>query len=105
MQTFLTFIKEFRIPKNKELKDAKASFSPSQKFVFITSLVIAFISMVVLISKVNSYFMVQVPTTGGMITEGIIGMPTLVNPVLSVSDADKDLTMLIYSGLMRKTSD
>lgn len=46
--------------------------------------------------------MVSVPVSGGSITEGIIGVPTLVNPVGAITDADKDLTALVYSGLMRK---
>lgn len=49
--------------------------------------------------------MVSVPEDGGSITEGIIGIPALVNPVLSVSNADKDMTTLVYSGLMRKMPD
>ena len=32
-------------------------------------------------------------------------MPTLVNPVLATTDADKDLTSLVYSGLMRRQPD
>lgn len=33
--------------------------------------------------------------------EGIIGIPRFINPLLVVSDADKDLTNLIYTGLLR----
>ena len=73
--------------------------------IFIVSLVIATISLLIILIKVNNYFMVTVPANGGSITEGIIGIPTLINPVLAVSDADKDLTSIIYSGLMRKTKD
>jgi peptide/nickel transport system substrate-binding protein len=105
MHNFLTFIKEFRIPKKNELRNAKDSFSQRQLFVFATCLVAAFITMLIILNKVNNSFMVEVPTNGGTITEGIIGMPTLVNPVLAVSDADKDISALVYSGLMRKASD
>lgn len=49
--------------------------------------------------------MVDVPEKGGSISEGIIGIPTFVNPVLAVSSADKDMTTLVYSGLMRKMPD
>jgi len=44
--------------------------------------------------------MVQVPATGGTYTEGILGTPRFVNPVLAVTRADKDLTTLIFDGLM-----
>ncbi len=43
---------------------------------------------------------VQVPTVGGTLAEGIVGTPRFVNPVLAVTRADKDLTGLIYDGLM-----
>ncbi len=46
--------------------------------------------------------MVSVPMRGGIITEGIIGTPRFINPVLALSDADRTLVSLIYSGLMRK---
>jgi peptide/nickel transport system substrate-binding protein len=105
MRNFLTFIKEFRIPKKKELIDARASLSKRQFKIFMLSISVAFVAMVILVGKVNSAFMTEIPAAGGSITEGIIGMPTLVNPVLALSDADKDLTSIVYSGLMRKTSD
>jgi len=103
MNKFISFIKEFRIYNKKELLDAFASFSRKQLLVFISILFIAICSMVTVLVKVNSKFLVDVPVSGGTVTEGIIGVPTLVNPVIALSDADKDLTALVYSGLMRKT--
>jgi peptide/nickel transport system substrate-binding protein len=46
-----------------------------------------------------------VPARGGELTEGIVGTPRFVNPLLAASDADRDLTMLVYSGLMRARPD
>lgn len=105
MHKFLTFIKEFNIPNKKQLNEAIVTLSQKRLIFFITMLVIAIISAIIILAKVNSYFMVTVPTNGGNLTEGIVGMPTLINPVLAVSDADKDLTSIIYSGLMRKLPD
>jgi len=43
---------------------------------------------------------VVVPKSGGEYTEGIASQPRYINPILSqTSDADADLTELIYSGL------
>lgn len=103
MHKFILFIKEFHIYKKKELLEAAASFSKKQFLVFLVILVVAFVSTIILVSKVNSMFLVEVPEKGGTITEGIVGVPTLVNPVIALSDADKDLVALVYSGLMRKT--
>jgi len=49
--------------------------------------------------------MTVVPMEGGSISEGIVGTPRFVNPILALSDADKNLITLVYSGLMRKSSD
>ncbi len=49
--------------------------------------------------------MVNVAMKGGSISEGIVGTPRFINPVLAFSDADQDLVSLIYSGLMRKNTD
>jgi peptide/nickel transport system substrate-binding protein len=103
MHKFILFIKEFRIYKKKELLDAVASFSKKQFTIFVAILIITILSLIILLSKINSMFLVDVPVSGGTITEGIIGVPTLVNPVVAISDADKDLAALVYSGLMRKT--
>lgn len=102
MHKFILFIKEIRFYKKQELLDAVASFTKKKYAVFVTLITIALILMVIILGKINSTFMVSVPVSGGSITEGIIGVPTLVNPVSALSDADKDLTMLVYSGLMRK---
>ena len=55
--------------------------------------------------KLNDKYMVEVPKTGGTLTEGIIGTPRFINPLLAISEADKDLSLLIYSGLTRITPD
>ena len=103
MRKFILFIKEFHIYKKKELLNAIESFSKKQFIIFIGILLVAIMSIIIFIGKVNSMFLVEVPVTGGTITEGIVGVPTLINPVIALSDADKDLTSLVYSGLMRKT--
>ncbi|MCX6754673.1 MAG: ABC transporter substrate-binding protein [Candidatus Nomurabacteria bacterium] len=105
MHKFILFIKEFHIYKKQELLDAVASFSKKQFLIFIGFLFISIVSLIILLGKINSMFLVEVPVSGGTITEGIIGVPTLINPVIAISDADKDLTSIVYSGLMRKTSD
>ena len=47
----------------------------------------------------------EVPGRGGALTEGVLGNPRFINPLLSSSKADRELVNLIYSGLMRKTAD
>jgi len=45
--------------------------------------------------------LVTVPQRGGEIKEGLIGVPRFVNPVISISDTDRDISSLIYSGLLK----
>ena len=44
--------------------------------------------------------LVQVPSYGGTLAEGEVGSPQFVNPLLAISDADRDLASLTYAGLM-----
>ncbi len=44
-------------------------------------------------------------TRGGTITEGVLGTPRFVNPVLANTRADQDVTALIYSGLLKIDTD
>ena len=55
--------------------------------------------------RVNESFLIKIPTYGGQFTEGIVGSPRFVNPILAVSDIDRDLTALMYSGLLKINED
>ena len=105
MHNFILFIKEFRIYSKKELLNAATTFTKKQSMAFFAVLSFSVICLLLILGKVNSMFLIDVPISGGTLTEGIVGVPTLVNPVVALSDADKDLTSLIYSGLMRKSPD
>ncbi len=100
-----TFIRKLKIPKKEELKKAIDSFSKKELYIFIALFCIFIISALLMLQKVNNIFMVEQPSRGGTLSEGIIGTPRFINPILAISDADKDLTALIYSGLMRKMPD
>ena len=50
------------------------------------------------------YFLITTtaPAYGGTYTEGIVGTPKFINQVLAVSNADMDVSRLVYSGLLRQ---
>jgi len=54
-----------------------------------------------LIISVSNHYSETTATTGGTITEGIIGTPRFVNPALAITRADQDITSLVYSGLLK----
>jgi len=42
------------------------------------------------------------PKIGGSYTEGILGQPRYINPVLAqTNDADRDIAQVVYSGLFK----
>ena len=49
----------------------------------------------------NQAFVVSTPVPGGMVVEGVVGIPRFVNPVLAVTRADQDMSALLFSGLMK----
>ena len=80
-----------------------ASFSPLQKKIFSVCLVLWGASTIGFLFMLNTRFLVEVPMRGGALIEGAIGTPRFINPLLAISDTDRDLTALVYSGLLRAT--
>lgn len=94
------------LPSKKEIIKAVESFSPQRKIVFLCLACICFVSGIALLSNITlKPFQNEIAVPGGSYTEGIIGNPRFVNPVLSISNADKDIENLVFAGLTRKTHD
>ena len=93
----------WKLSKIEVLIEASKRFSLTEKIIFgVLSFIVIFSFLNIgwsLLKKV----MVEVPTRGGSLSEGIIGTPRYINPVLAISDADRDLTSLVYSGLLKYT--
>lgn len=58
-------------------------------------------SGIYLIITLNNQYSVLVPTSGGTLVEGMVGMPRFVNPALAITRADQDTVTLVYAGLMK----
>ena len=91
-----------KLPAKNEIEKAILSFSKREYIIFFALIAILLVSTLSILQKINKSFLIQVPMQGGYISEGIVGTPRFINPALALSDADRDLTTLIYSGLMRK---
>ncbi|MCE9585004.1 ABC transporter substrate-binding protein [Candidatus Nomurabacteria bacterium] len=91
-----------KLPKKQEVELALSFFSRKEWLVFYGLTLVLILSTLAILQSINQSFMESVPAEGGKISEGIIGTPRFVNPVLAFSDADRDLVSLVYSGLMRK---
>jgi peptide/nickel transport system substrate-binding protein len=84
------------------MKELYRSLSPER---VILIWVLLFVSVILLFSALvsfNSRFLTTVPSYGGKISEGIVGTPRFINPILATSEQDEDLTSLVYAGLTKK---
>lgn len=97
--------KQWSIPQLQKLLDLIKSFSITEKALFALITLIFVISGITLLYQINRSFLVEVPDFGGSLTEGVVGSPRFINPLLAISDADRDLTSLVYSGLLKATAD
>lgn len=96
--------KRFSLPYATFFEKTFRSFSPAEKVLCGLFVLLLVASVLGLLGKINGLFLVERPAFGGSLTEGIVGAPRFVNPLLSLSDADRDLTALIYSGLLKATA-
>ena len=93
--------KKWVLPGDGAISNNLQSLSIAEKIFFYVLIAIFAISGLFILKQANDKLMVDVPANGGFLKEGIIGSPRFVNPVLAVSDVDKDLTELVYSGLLK----
>ncbi len=91
------------IPLADTAEDTYRALSSTSRAIFILLATTLVVSSVGLVYILNDRLLTSVPTYGGSLSEGIIGSPRFINPVLAISDADRDLSILVYSGLLRAT--
>ncbi|MDP1707384.1 MAG: peptide ABC transporter substrate-binding protein [bacterium] len=93
-----------KIPSLDRLMVHIDTFSSGDKFLFYL------LSILVVIASISGFYalekslLVEVPAYGGVLVEGVIGSPRFINPLLAISDADRDLSALTYAGLMGLSS-
>lgn len=88
------------VPFMESMSTHLTSLSPSDKVLagILASAVIC--TSLISVFNLERHFQIEVPSRGGSLTEGVLGSPRFVNPLLSLSDADRDLVALTYAGLM-----
>lgn len=73
---------------------------PSDRLLFVCTLLVLAIALAITLLTFNKSTLETFPTSGGIFTEGILGTPRFVNPVLAITPSDYDLITLLYSGLL-----
>ena len=96
-------LRRFNMPKERSIRGILHSFTIAEKAVFYFFVSIFLLSGITLLWKVSGAFLIEVPSRGGTLMEGVIGNPRFINPVLAISEADKNLVALLYSGMVRIT--
>lgn len=99
------FGKEFHIPKFKGIGNIIQSFSLTEKVIFSIFSILFIGTSLSMLLKVNQNFLIEIPRSGGVYKEGIVGTPRFINPLIALSETDRDMSALIYSGLMRQALD
>ncbi len=78
------------------------TFSLRQWVFFYVSIIVIFFCTLAIMYSTMKKSLYEVPLAGGTHTEGMIGTVRFINPVLALSEIDKDITDIIFRGLFKK---
>ncbi|MFA6466612.1 MAG: peptide ABC transporter substrate-binding protein [Patescibacteria group bacterium] len=101
-QQLIIQLNKKKIPNLGQLKQLPKFLNKKEKLQLTLALAIFIISSFGVAWRFYLKSSNTVPDYGGTYIEGMIGVPNLVNPILATSDVDRDLTKLIFSGLMKQ---
>lgn len=90
------------IPKKEQLAQFPRLLNEKERQFFSLAILVLLVSGSIFGYSLFNLQRSTVPAIGGEYTEGLLGVPQLINPLYStVSDVDADLVELIFSGLMK----
>lgn len=92
---------ELRLRRSAHILEYIRQFSATEKVIFGVFVIMALVTMIIMAAKLNGQLTVEVPAYGGELREGVIGLPRSINPILAISDVDRDISALVYAGLTR----
>ena len=90
-----------KFPSLSQLKQLPKFLNKIEKIELYLALFILVLSSSLLAWRFYLKNSAAIPNYGGEYTEGLVGAPNLINPMLSATDVDRDLVKLMFSGLMR----
>ena len=76
-----------------------AALTKKERIVFVIALIGACASFVVVMGIYIAQATRAIPVSGGTYTEGVLGQPEYINPVIATSQTDLALVKLVYSNL------
>ena len=75
------------------------ALTQKEKVLFVSIASVAVISGIVLLGLIFASSTTPIPAHGGDYTEGFIGQPIYVNPIIASSDIDRSLVRLVFQNL------
>ncbi|MCX6786043.1 MAG: peptide ABC transporter substrate-binding protein [Candidatus Komeilibacteria bacterium] len=91
-----------KFPSLAQLKTLPKFLNPAEKRLAKTLSAVIVVCLILLIGNFYFSHTVLVPQVGGSYTEGLVGTPQYINPILSsYNDVDRDLTKLLFNGLLK----
>ncbi len=98
-------IKNLRFFQFADIKHAFAIFSRREKILVLALAGILLLDLVYISGGFYINHTEVAPAYGGSFTEGAVGAPRLINPIIAQTQTDKDLSKLVYSGLYKYAPD
>ena len=88
------------MPALERVSERVRSFSSGDRVLFYLLAIIVGIASISGLYALERSLLIEVPAYGGTLVEGELGSPRFINPLLAMSDADRDLSAIVYAGLM-----
>jgi peptide/nickel transport system substrate-binding protein len=102
MRQVLSVSKPRALPSMRQWKQLPTVLTNAESRVIKISLVLILLSVIFLLGSYILTHRIEIPAVGGEYTEGLVGEPQFINPLYaSASDVDRDLTHLVFSGLLK----
>ncbi len=93
-------------PSFRQIKYLPKFLSIKEKIIILSALIIIIICLLSITYIFWKENFIDKPAFGGTYSEGIVGSPQKINPLYaSVNEADRDLTHLIFAGLIKQNQE
>lgn len=76
-------------------------FSLTEKLIFWFLILVLIGASLSYLFKINTNYLQEIPKNGGTLKEGLLGTPRFINPIIAISDTDRDIASLVYAGLIK----
>lgn len=100
-QQLILNLNKKKIPSWHQFRQLPKFLNRLEKVQLFLALIILLGSACTLVWRFYIKHSVETPAFGGSYIEGMVGAPFYVNPILATSDSDRDLSKLVYAGLMK----